>query len=101
MLEQLGFEVRATDGGRSALAAFREDPDGFALVLVDVTMPDMSGDQVFRELRKIRPDVKVVLASGHSQQELVSQFAGKGLAGILQKPFTLETLRSKLEAALA
>ncbi len=100
MLEQLGFDVQAADGGRAALAAFRDNPDGFALAVVDVTMPDMSGDQVVRELRKIRPGVKVVLASGHSQQEITSQFAGEGLAGILQKPFTLETLRSKLEAAL-
>ena len=100
MLEQLGFKVHAVDGGRSAIAAFREDADAFSLAIVDVTMPDMNGGQVFRELRKIRPDMKVVLASGHSQQEITAQFSGEGLAGILQKPFTLETLRNKLEAAL-
>jgi CheY-like chemotaxis protein len=70
------------------------------VVLLDVTMPRMGGEETFRQLRLLRPDVRVVLASGYSEQEATSQFAGKGLAGFIEKPFRAVDLLAKLQLAL-
>jgi DNA-binding NarL/FixJ family response regulator len=62
-------------------------------------MPGMNGDEVLRSLQTIRPDVKVVLSSGFDQNEVIPQFAGKGLAGFLQKPYTVDTLINRIADA--
>jgi DNA-binding NtrC family response regulator len=69
-------------------------------VLLDLTMPILGGEQCFRELRRIRKDVVVVLSSGYNEQELIARFAGKGFAGFIQKPYRLEYLNTKLQEAL-
>ena len=56
-------------------------------------MPRMDGGEALAALRKLNPDVRVVLASGYSREEVVERFAGRGLSGVIQKPFSLETLR--------
>jgi DNA-binding NarL/FixJ family response regulator len=63
-------------------------------------MPEMDGAETFGELRRIRPEVRVLLMSGFNEQDAVSRFAGKGLAGFLQKPFKPDALQSKLRAVL-
>jgi len=63
---------------------------------MDLTMPHMDGAEAFRELRRLNPDVRVVLASGYSREEVSSRFEGKGLEGVLQKPYTLARLRESL-----
>ena len=100
MLRKLGFDVALAADGREALDAFRANPDGFALVLMDLTMPHIDGRQAFRELRQIRKDIKVVLMSGFSQQDALSEFMGKGLAGFLQKPFDSLSLANALMSVL-
>jgi DNA-binding NtrC family response regulator len=60
--------------------------DKIALILLDMTMPLMSGEETFRELKTIRPDVRVLLCSGYNEVEAVPRFTGKGLAGFIQKP---------------
>ena len=55
-------------------------------------MPHMDGEQCFRELRQIKADVKVIMSSGYNEQEVTQKFAGKGLAGFIQKPYKLSTL---------
>jgi DNA-binding NtrC family response regulator len=60
----------------------------------------MDGVAVFQELRNLREDVPVLLMSGYNQQDAVSRFAGKGPAGFLQKPFTLDQLVEKLRSIL-
>lgn len=62
--------------------------------------PAWGGEETFRQLRLLRPDVRVVLASGYSEQEATSQFAGKGLAGFIEKPFRAVDLLAKLQLAL-
>ena len=59
-------------------------------------MPEMNGDEVFRELRRIRDDVGVILSSGYDEEEVTSRFAGRGLAGFLQKPYRPNTLVAKV-----
>ena len=59
-------------------------------------MPYMNGEQVFREIRSLRPDIKVILCSGYNGQDVTDHFIGKGLAGFLQKPYDMATLKEKL-----
>ena len=73
---------------------------GIGLVLLDLTMPHMDGEQTFAELQRLRPDVRVVLMSGFNAQEALMRFPGKGFASFLQKPFTLDALRSTLREVL-
>ena len=92
MLMEVGLEVLAASGGEEALRIFREQPDLIDLVLLDHSMPGMDGVTVFRELRKISPDIKILLASGYSEEEVTERFKGQGLNGFIQKPFTLDRL---------
>jgi DNA-binding NtrC family response regulator len=55
-------------------------------------MPVMDGEETFRQLRRIRKGVRVLLASGYNEQELAIQFSGKGFAGFMHKPFQRQTL---------
>ena len=100
-LGNLGHEVRAlASGGGEALAAFGEDPDGFDLVLLDLGLPDLSGPQVFRRLRAIRPKLSIVIASGFALNEEAQSLIDLGAASFLPKPFTLSELQTALADAL-
>ena len=100
MLERLGFEVIPVADGQEAVECFRRRADQIRCVLLDLTMPYLDGEECFRELRRIRKDVRVVVTSGYNEQEITQRFAGKGLAGFVQKPFTLSTLQEILKAVL-
>jgi len=95
-LERAGYAVDVAEDGRVALERFREDPDAYGVVLLDLTMPRMDGEETFRALRKMRPGVRVLLSSGYSEQEATSRFAGRGLAGFLQKPYRVSELVAKV-----
>jgi two-component system cell cycle sensor histidine kinase/response regulator CckA len=100
MLESVGFRVvMAADGGQ-AVERFRADPGAYRLVLLDLTMPRLGGEEAFHELRLVRPDVPVILMSGYTEHEVTARFADKGLAGFLQKPFPLPALLAKVRQAL-
>jgi CheY-like chemotaxis protein len=100
MLERAGLNVLTAEDGREALVVFGNHADDINCVILDLTMPHLDGEETFRELRKIRPDVAVILASGYNQQDVTQRFTGKGLAGFLQKPFRLESLTEMVKAIL-
>ncbi|NUN95996.1 MAG: response regulator [Candidatus Omnitrophica bacterium] len=100
MLEACGLSVLCARDGAEGVEMFRERPMEITLVLLDMTMPRMSGEEAFREMRRIRPDVRVVLTSGYNEQEATTRFTGKGLAGFIQKPFTHASLLAKVREAL-
>jgi len=100
MLERLGLEVRVCASGREALDLFAEDPDRYDCVILDLTMPQPDGEETFREMRRLRKDVRVVLSSGYNEQDLIARFASKGLAGFIQKPYVLRRLREVLAGTL-
>jgi two-component system, cell cycle sensor histidine kinase and response regulator CckA len=80
------------------VVVFRRNAERIAVVLLDMTMPRMSGDEAFREMRRIRRDVRVILSSGYTEQEATDRFADKGLAAFIQKPYQpLELLEKILE----
>jgi len=101
MMEALGFETLVAANGEEALCLFQEHRELIGLVLLDQSMPGMDGITTFQELRKIDPDVKVLLASGYSREEVSSRMRGAGLWGFIQKPFILNSLSSEIQRVLA
>ncbi len=100
MLMQMGFDVATASDGREGVQVFRDMADRNPLVLLDLTMPHLDGAGTFAQLRRIRADVRVILMSGYNEHSIATQFAGKGLAGFIQKPFRMHELRQLLRAAL-
>jgi len=100
MLERLGLSVVTAGDGRDAVELYRERGKDIDVVILDLTMPRMNGEETFRELRAINPDVRVVLSSGYTETEIETRFAGKGIAGFIQKPYNLATLRNHLRPFL-
>jgi len=100
MLEELGFTALTAAHGREAVDLFREHADEIVCVLLDLTMPHLDGEQAFREMRRIDPNIKVLLASGYNEQQATERFAGTGLAGFIQKPYKSEALAAALRNAI-
>jgi PAS domain S-box-containing protein len=100
MLQRAGFEVIIAADGREAIDKFTSEKDSITLVILDLTMPHVDGEGCYREMRRLQPGVKVIMSSGYNEQDIVSRFAGKGLAGFVQKPYTTEDLLAKIRAVL-
>ena len=100
MLERVGFTVLTAVDGREGLELFQQRADEITGVLLDLTMPHMNGEEAFRAMRRIRADVPVILASGYFEQDTSDQFAGKGIAGFIQKPFRFEKLIEQFRVVL-
>lgn len=90
-LEHLGYQVDTADSGVAAIEKYRSDGK-YDLVLLDMIMPQLSGDQVFAELKKLDPQVQVLVISGFSSEGAVKSILKSGGLGFLQKPFTIEEL---------
>jgi PAS domain S-box-containing protein len=96
LLKELGFQVLTAEDGGQALEMYRKHPE-IRLVLLDLTMPRMDGEQAFRELRKMDPQAQVILASGFSEHEVGQKFVDTGLVAFVQKPYRLAGLREALQ----
>ncbi len=101
MVEHLGFSVVSAADGREAVELFRRVGGQVALVLLDFTMPILDGPATLAELRRLRPDVKVLLASGFDETEMAKRCGAERPDGFLQKPYRLANLRDAVQAALA
>jgi CheY-like chemotaxis protein len=100
ILRRAGLRVLSTRGGRDAVELFAQHAGEIDAVLLDRTMPLMSGEDTFDALRELRRDVRIVLMSGYSRERAVESFARRGLAGFLQKPFDPGELVAKLAEVL-
>jgi len=100
MLERLGYEVVTKRSSIEALELFRAEPDRFDLVITDMTMPHMTGDKLAQELIKIRPDIPIILCTGHSR--LVSEKKAKeiGIKAFVMKPILRRTIAETVRKAL-
>ena len=98
VLATFGFDTVAAADGEAALAAFAAEPDRFVFVLLDLIMPGLSGKTVLARLREIRPEVRVLLVSGYTENDSASPFAAGGPTAFLQKPYTRDALERKLRA---
>jgi len=92
MLEHLGYRVLLAADGTEGLALFLDHTEEIDWVLLDLTMPEMSGAETFNAMRTIQPGVRVILTSGYSQQDATWQLGGQAPSGFLQKPFELPDL---------
>jgi CheY-like chemotaxis protein len=93
MLERMGCVVLQADDGLAAIDLFQANCDAITLVLLDLVMPQLSGEQVLIALQRIKSGVRVVLMSGYTQPEAAQLFSTLSPAGFLQKPFTRDELR--------
>ena len=100
MAERIGFDVLLAADGIEALKLYQENLGDIVCVLLDLTMPRMDGEEAFREMRQIDPNVSVILCSGYNKQDATQRFAGKGLVGFMQKPYKLRKLRETLQAVI-
>jgi DNA-binding NtrC family response regulator len=100
MLERLGYEVVKKQSSTEALELFRAEADRFDLVITDMTMPHMTGDKLAQELMKIRPDIPVILCTGHSR--LVSEEKAKeiGIKAFVMKPLVMRNLAETVRKVL-
>jgi PAS domain S-box-containing protein len=100
ILSAAGLAVLEAENGQKGIGLFRQHEQELRLVLLDLSMPEMSGEQVFYELRALNPTIPVLLVSGYSEHEVLDRFVNTGLTGFIQKPFTRESLLQQIEPHL-
>jgi len=100
LLEKIGCEVLTATGGRQAIELFRQHRAQIRCVLLDLTMPEMDGEQTFVELKKLDPNVHVILSSGYGENSIAVRFSNRGIAGFIHKPYQLAELKAVLQKSL-
>jgi PAS domain S-box-containing protein len=86
-LERFGYTVLVAEDGSCGLDLFRREADRLKCVVLDLTMPVMSGEETLARMKAVRADIPIILSSGFNEVQAVRRFEGKGLAGFLQKPY--------------
>lgn len=96
MLERLGYSVLTAEDGREAMEVFQKGQEEILCVILDLTMPDTDSKSVLEEMRRIRPDLPVLISSGYSETKVEELFTGVEISGFIQKPYLYPGLREKL-----
>jgi len=99
-LERYGYAVLVADNGSAAVELFQARSGEISLVLLDLTMPVMGGEEALRHLRTMRPDIPVILSSGFSDADALQQFGQYGHAAFLHKPYTVVQLAGMVKTVL-
>jgi len=100
MLSSLGYSALTAQGGSTGIDVYRENRENIDLVILDVIMPDLGGNETFERLREIDQMVKVLLSSGYSLDGQAKEIMDKGCKGFIQKPFSMEDLSKKIRGVL-
>ncbi len=100
LFEQLGYKVLIARSGREAIETYEKNKDHIDIVLLDMIMPDMSGSDTYDRMKKIDPDIKVLLFSGYSIDGQATEILDRGCNGFIQKPFKMKELSQKLREIL-
>jgi CheY-like chemotaxis protein len=100
ILEQLGYQVETRTNSVEALELFNEKPDRFDLVITDMTMPNMTGDQLAKKMMKIRPDIPIILCTGFSER--IDEVRSKeiGIKAYVMKPLVMRTFAQQIREVL-
>ncbi len=101
MLFKLGYEVVTTSSGQDAVDYYRKHGDLVDLVIIDLIMPGMGGQECFRELKCIDPHVRAVLSTGYGMDRRVRDIVNEGMIGFVQKPYQMIELGKRLHEFLA
>jgi signal transduction histidine kinase/ActR/RegA family two-component response regulator len=99
-LAELGYEPVGFDSSVAALQAFRAEPQRFDLVLTDETMPDLTGTELASEIRRLRPDISILLMSGYSGAQLLERAQAAGVLEVLRKPLVRRDIAEPVARAL-
>jgi PAS domain S-box-containing protein len=99
-VEQNGYAAVGAADGIEALRLFRENADSISLVILNMQMPNLDGIQTFHELKKIRPNVRVLFSSGYNEAKAMKSFPGDRPAGYIQKPFMMQELLGKIDQVM-
>ena len=100
MLAKMGLDAVTAEDGMEATEIFRKNPGEFQLVILDLTMPKLDGEETFHILRKCRADIPVLVVSGFDEQEAMARFQGQPHISFIQKPFQLAQFKEKIKALL-
>jgi PAS domain S-box-containing protein len=100
MLAELGYEPVGFYSSTAALQAFQAEPDRFDIILTDEAMPDLTGTELAREVRRQRPDTRIILVSGHGGTQLAKAAAAIGVNELLRKPLQRFDLADSLARVL-
>ena len=100
MLARLGYDVATVASGEEAVAACRDAGDALALAVVDLRMPGMDGRECYRALRRLRPDLPVILATGGGTGGSLQDLLDEGVAALVPKPFEVAELDAAIRRAL-
>lgn len=100
LLEEMGYKVCLATSGKSALDHFKDQHERLSAVILDISMPDMDGREVFQEFQEINAEVPVLFATGHDVDKLSDALHELGAAGLIQKPFIYDELARKVAQVL-
>lgn len=100
LLKRIGFGVLKARNGVEALEVFDRHADAIVCVILDLSMPQMGGEEAFLKLRERKPDLPIIVSSGYTERDVVGRFAGKKLTAFMHKPYTGDELREKLREIL-
>jgi CheY-like chemotaxis protein len=96
LLEVLGYDTIIAVDGEEGVRVFQERLNEIDLVMLDFKMPKMNGVEAFGELIRIKPDLKVILCSGYTKDDVIEMFPGQRPAGVLHKPYNMGDLKGEL-----
>jgi PAS domain S-box-containing protein len=100
VLTHEGLEVLCAEDGAKGVALFREKAQAIDVVLLDLSMPGLGGEETYKLLREIDPGVPVILSSGYDHQEATRRFGSDGPAGFIQKPYRPRQLMAEIDRCL-
>ena len=101
LLKRMGFRVLSATDGEEAVKLFKEHAAEITLVLIDFTMPSLNGAEVLSQIRRLRPDAKVILTSGYGSEDLEGRYDREGFNAFLQKPCDIDTFRKIVQQVCA
>ena len=100
MLEKMGYEVLTAQSGKKAIDVYKKNRERIGLVILDMIIPGMNGGETYDRLKKLNPDIKVLLSSGYSIDGEATQILNRGCNGFIQKPFSIKQLSQKIREIL-
>lgn len=99
MLQKLGYTVLDARDGQEALEVFKNNQEKVDLVILDMKMPH-NGGTAFEQIKKVKAEVKILIASGYTDDQRIREMLAQGCDGFIQKPFSIKILSQKINTAL-
>ena len=100
LLETMGYQVLPAKDGKEAIKLYKKHRDAIEIVLLDMVMPNMGGGETYDTMKKINPEIKVLLFSGYSIDGKATEILERGCNGFIQKPFTMKKLSQSIREIL-